>query len=169
MTYYPVPDIPEELSPTERRAWELTRTALQRIDAYGQPETVHQPYFVSPESYSPPDVFLSEFPVYVADRPVELVHATWTPELSGNVQHNFRLRWGPGSTPTERLELFNIIATSVQTTPWEAFKAKEFNQVTKGRRLLPGHILTLEILGVIEGIDHGPYGLFSMFFRGAVS
>lgn len=168
MTYYPVPDIPEGITPSERRFCEQVRSAIAKLDAYGQPLEVHEPFYAE-AFFAEAGIPLPEFVVYRADRPVELLYATWSPNFSGAVQHDLRLYYREAGI-AERVKVQEIAAGLAITENWKAGVGKRFVQTLKSHALRSGEMLTLEITDAIVGPDQPyPPGLLSLYLRGATS
>lgn len=168
VTYYPVPDIPDGIPHAERRFCEQVRTSLQKIDGYGQPLEVHQPFYTD-STYEDPTTPLPEFPVYRADRDVELLYAAWTPNFSGSVEHDLRIYYREGAV-AERVMVQEIAAKSVTMTDWKQFSPKRFTGTGTSHALRTGEMLTLEITDFAAGPGMNfPIGLLSLYFRGATS
>jgi hypothetical protein len=168
VTYYPIPDIPEGVTPAERRFCEQVRSAIAKLDAYGQPLEVHQPYYTE-SSFAEVGTPLPEFVVYRADRAVELLYATWSPNFSGSVQHDLRLYYRESGI-ADRVKVQEIAAGLAITENWKAFVPKRFVQTIKSHVLRVAEMLTLEITDAIVGPDRPiPPGLLSLYFRGATS
>lgn len=166
MTYYPIPDIPDGVTPSERRFCEQMRSALSKLDAYGQPLEVHHAFYTD-SVYGSATVPLPEFPVYRADRDVELLYATWTVNFSDTVDHNLRLYYRQSGI-ADRVKVQEIASQSVATTAWQMFVPKRFQQTEKSHTIRPGELLTLEITDGIVGPDlNMPFGLLSLYLRGA--
>ena len=168
MTYYPIPDIPDGTTPSERRFCEQVRSAVQKVDAYGQPLEVHQPFYTD-STYDDPSTPLPEFPVYRADRDMELLYATWTPNFSGGMEHDLTLYYREGAVAA-RVKVHELAANSVTATDWQAFVPKRFVATDKSHLLRPGEMLSLEIIDATVGVDRNfPIGLLSLYLRGATS
>jgi hypothetical protein len=168
VTYYPIPDIPDGVTPSERRFCEQVRSTIAKLDAYGQPLEVHQPYYTE-SSFAGVGTPLPEFVVYRADRNVELLYATWSPNFDGTVEHDLALYYRESGIAT-RVKVQEIAAASVATTAWQQFIAKRFTQTGSSHTLRSGEMLTLEIIDAIPGPSMPiPLGLLSLYFRGATS
>lgn len=165
VTYYPLPDIPADAPPSVRRFCEQVRTVISNLDAHGQAIEVHQPFFTDP-TYTLDEFTLLEFPVYRADVPMELLYATWTVPFSADVTHNLRIHWRPGDGAANRVLVQAILAASVTTKDWTKWVPKRFEIVTRGRRILPNQILTLEVEDTTEDLSF-PFGLLSLYLRKA--
>ena len=132
---------------------EQVRSVVAALEAYGQPIEVHLPFYTDSAYDALPTTTLPEFPVYRAPVPVELIEAFWTPNYSEPVEHNLRINLRPGGVAAA-VRLQEIASASVMET-------------LKGRRVLPGQVLTLEISTDGAPAKQTPIGLLSLYLRGA--
>jgi hypothetical protein len=167
VTYYPLPDIPADVTPEQRRFCEQVRSTIAKLEKYGQPIEVHQPFYAE-AALSNGTFPIVEFPVYRADVPVELLYATWTTPIVQNVRHDLRINWRSGEQSAARDLLEIISATATATTDWQSQTPKRFAVVNKGRKVLAGQILTIEMEDTSDGVGTlVPWGLLSMYLRRA--
>lgn len=167
MPYYPLPDVPDKADPPWRRFVEQVRAVFGKLESYGQPIEVHQPFYTD-SAYAQAGIPIPEVPVYRADRNVELLYATWTPVASNPLEHDLKL-YQRQLGPSNQTLIQTISALSVTASDWIASTAKRFDNTAAGKELRSGELLTLEITDATGApAVQTPIGLLSLYLRGAV-
>ena|SRR6185503_4917112 len=166
MPYYQPPDFPDKAEPPWRRFVEQVRTFIGKVEAYGQPIEVHQPFYTD-SAYAVAATPLPELAVYRADKDVELLSAYWTPVYSGTVEHKLSIYHRQSGVSNQTL-VQQILGGSVAITEWTANTPKLFYATAAGRLVRSGEVLTLEIADFAAvPIYQTPIGLLSLYLRRA--
>lgn len=166
MPYYTMPELPEKAEPPWRKFVEQVRSVIGKLEQYGQPIEVSQPFYTD-SAYATAGVPVPEVAVYRADRDSELLYATWTPVTSGVVEHTISV-YHRQSGPANQTLVQRILGDSVATTDWLANTPKQFTKVASGQQVRKGEILTLEIVdaAAVPAVQT-PIGLLSLYLRRA--